>query len=558
MSGLPPIRLFLIDRIFIAECFQTIPCDKQSALMAQYSAIYPRSIREANLLLVAAVDAQELIIQRMESVKFPHYSRQRKLKDYGDYHAIECKKLIESEGNQAGFDYCETQEIDKPFVNINATRPEDTNSLESALNRITSGKWWTRKLAIRNARKLELKRIKRGIIGKNKQVYCSDICTDNYVSKQESAKAFFEGMEAVSDDGVVIDMAKIMEGSMSNPEIRRAELMVRVYGCDQYASENDHVAEFITITAPSKYHSNSKKYQGFSPKETQKYLTGLWAKIRAKLKRNHLEVYGIRVVEPHADSCPHWHMMLWMAESSRDAVLAIIKAYALAEDGDEKGADKYRFDHESIKSGTGYATAYLSKYIAKNIDGHKVGIDNETGELSETTSTRVRAWASRWGIRQFQFIGGAPVGVWRELRKVESFDNPLLSQAKEAAENADWKTYLEIQGGALCPRGEQLIRTFNEACIDADTGEIKQSRYGEFLSKVKGLEVDTESVTTRLINWKLQPKNQDSKSTQASDSAVAWLIGNNCTLEGNQVLSEEHATDVFFNEYAQFLNQTPC
>jgi hypothetical protein len=74
MSGLPPVRVLPIDQIFINKCFKTIPKDKQSALLAQYSAIYPRSIREANLMLVDAVETQQTVIDRMQSVTFPVFA----------------------------------------------------------------------------------------------------------------------------------------------------------------------------------------------------------------------------------------------------------------------------------------------------------------------------------------------------------------------------------------------------------------------------------------------------------------------------------------------------
>lgn len=47
--------------------------------------------------------------------------------------------------------------------------------------------------------------------------------------------------------------------SISNPAIRRAELMTRMRGFEDLADEMGYTGAFITLTAPSKYHSAYSK-----------------------------------------------------------------------------------------------------------------------------------------------------------------------------------------------------------------------------------------------------------------------------------------------------------
>lgn len=71
----------------------------------------------------------------------------------------------------------------------------------------------------------------------------------------------------------------------------------------------------------------------------------------------------MRVVEPHHDGTPHWHMMLFCKPGQRKAINEIMRRYALKEDGHEKGAAKQRFESRHLNQGG--AAGYIAKYIAK-------------------------------------------------------------------------------------------------------------------------------------------------------------------------------------------------
>jgi len=302
-------------------------------------------------------------------------------------------------------------------------------------------------------------------------------------------------------------LKELQDLSVSNPSLRRAELMTRIAGFEEYAIKHGHVGEFITITCPSRMHARlynsgdqNPKYCGVTPDQSQKYLDEQWCKIRAVLKRQGIDMYGMRVVEPQHDGTPHWHMLVFMEPECVESVRSIMSRYALEIDGDERGAKDHRFTAVSIDWGRGTAAGYIAKYISKNIDGY--GVDEDLyGNNAKQSAIRVDAWASTWGIRQFQQIGGPPVTIWRVLRALtEVPEDELASCAYHAADEGNWCQYMEIMGGHSVLRKDWPIGLAKQ--------EIDQvNSYGEPIGQVV-VGICVGQVTYRSKNhiWAITPK----------------------------------------------------
>ncbi|HDQ4233276.1 TPA: replication endonuclease [Klebsiella pneumoniae] len=417
------------------------------------------------------------------------------------------------------------------------------DDIAPAVIRMFTESWWRNRLRRVASSWREHLQIAVGNVSKKKHAYASKNCVTDWREQKRRTREFLKGLDLEDEDGNRISLIEKYDGSVANPAIRRCELMTRIRGFENICTELGYVGEFYTLTAPSKYHATTKagyrnsKWNGASPSDTQSYLTGLWARIRAKLHREEIRIFGIRVAEPHHDGTPHWHMLMFMLPEDVERVRLIIRDYAWEEDRHELRSDKAkkaRFHAEAIDPEKGSATGYVAKYISKNIDGYALDgeTDDESGELLKDTAPAVSAWAARWHIRQFQFIGGAPVTVYRELRRLADTETAHglsveFAAVHDAADAGDWAGYVNAQGGPFVRRDDLQVRTLYEP-------RAEFNQYGEETICIRGVYdsavgADTP-ILTRLTQWKIVPKRAVDLAVEVKGApAPSRSSVNNCT-----------------------------
>ena len=409
--------------------------------------------------------------------------------------------------------YTLMSELCQKFELVAPEISETIESVQGAIRRMTTKGWWLRKLrkVIRQA--FERGALELNLVNKFQQIYASDFTVNNRLAQKRKNENILSCLHVVNDAGQKYSLKELSDLNVSNPSVRKAELMVRMRGFENYSLEHGHKGLFTTMTCPSKYHSAYAKsgqrnpnYQGLTPYQGNQYLGQNWQRIRAEFARRDISVYGFRIAEPQHDGTPHWHMLLFTEEKHLKAIEEVITHYSLMEDGDERGAKENRCDFKLIDPKKGSATGYIAKYISKNIDGEHLD-SGVYGEEPKSASQRVEAWASCWCIRQFQQIGGASVTVWREMRRLRNsmVEDGLLETIRQAADNSKWSDYLIAMGGVLAKRKDHPIKPAYEVKVDKATGECKASYFDGLLVKaLKGIRYQGKLIVTRFFDWRIE------------------------------------------------------
>lgn len=417
--------------------------------------------------------------------------------------------------------------------------------------------WWRRLLRKHVTRVVEAGAVRLGVVNRQQGGYASDLTVRRRESQIERNANALKRSLYKNEAGQVWTLSELAALSPSNPVIRGGELMTRIRGAEEYADARNHVGLFLTLTAPSRFHPvtlgsggrprPNPKYDGVStPRDAQMWLRTMWARVRSHLNTQKVNMYGIRVAEPHHDTTPHWHALVW-AESEMEAqyIEMAIRAWWLSEDGEERGAEKNRVNIKRMVGGG--AAGYVAKYIAKSV-GHAAladHLDVVQGQLWDVEQNdmpghrRVDAWAACWGIRQFQAIGMPSVCVWRELRRVgqdqidglhrdgdQTTQRAWVACHKQGSAQANWRVYMEAMGGHCLGRGQWHLKMAHRPVAP---GQV--NKYGEALTvgRVVGLQTRRgQWLVSRRMAWTpvaAETETFDPEACTDSDVGRSLAIG---------------------------------
>ncbi|HCG9712289.1 TPA: replication endonuclease [Vibrio parahaemolyticus] len=220
---------------------------------------------------------------------------------------------------------------------------------------------------------------------------------------------------------------------------KTAELYVFSKGLEKIAKEKDFKWAFLTMTAPGYLHANPtvgrRKGRWTREKMTKAHqdLLKRWSAL-GKTLSNHgysLEngdILGFRVVEPHKDGTPHWHMLIFYPRDLENYLL-----------GEECGLFQRYFKHSKTsfevrygKDSASSASSYSLKYIFKSFGISSEDEKNDTEFKQKIIA--IEAWRSASRSQCFQKIGvNGSSKNWFVARKISrkvdisTLDTPYLS-----------------------------------------------------------------------------------------------------------------------------------
>ena len=205
------------------------------------------------------------------------------------------------------------------------------------------------------------------------------------------------------------------------PDKYIAELRNRVDCLTAQSLDSGLIPIFITITLPSEYHINSKKYVGYTAKDGNKELYRLWKLLLGHRALKDSEYHYVQTKEPHKDGTPHQHCLMFIQsdrlERFENAFKNLMKRNEIKQYKFKKEfiSDKY---NNAVKS----VIAYVLKYIFKTFKSFKDGKIGDVGFWYIKHKIR-RVTLSRSHVPLYIFRKINYAKKWQDMIKVTKLYN---------------------------------------------------------------------------------------------------------------------------------------
>lgn len=407
------------------------------------------------------------------------------------------------------------------------------------IQRTMKEKFWANQLVKMKRRGFDNFAMLMKKIGKKQgqSCYISEKNLDFYFRQQERNFEFLSKSSVISEDGKVqLSMLDVFNASVANPKNRAIELRVRAKGAEMMAKYLEYSAVFVTATVPRRFHPNSSNYDGSSVRDGCNWFLRCWALTRSSLKKEEIKYFGLRCSEPHNDGTMHGHFVIFVEPEKKELLLSIMRDKWVNNEPDGEVGGKWeegRFNWKDIDPKKGSAVSYITKYVAKNIysENEKDTSDEDERVTMKGNVSRVRAWASLWSIRQFQFFGLPSVSVYREFRRVannqwrygmtnnncwsEAFRAPEVlpksfKGVAEACDEGDFYGYIQHQTPIVKEDSIDDGVRWNFAPLSV----VYENGYGEIQRRtigVRSLVNRKEFVLSRTEDWTIEKGKWDGK-----------------------------------------------
>ncbi|GLS26844.1 replication endonuclease [Marinibactrum halimedae] len=118
-----------------------------------------------------------------------------------------------------------------------STPEQHQDCISACVNRMCCKKWWSRQL--RCLRKHTIESFSRdiGIVRSGKHCYASPYAKHSYLQQRAKTEQYLNSQHLVNENGERFSLKELHDRSVSNPDMRRAELMTRIKGIEILAQK---------------------------------------------------------------------------------------------------------------------------------------------------------------------------------------------------------------------------------------------------------------------------------------------------------------------------------